>query len=185
MPHWADKGRRRVFSSFQPNGHKGWCHHGQSSTPVLSTVFQPVGIMIGTSVGLGIAWTDSGYRDGGGEPGWQESTITLWEACRGGPLEKKEPSRFSTLTQNQCLNLQRLKTCHYTIRKDTRIAGQPQPMPVLHKLLPQTQEGEIKWKGNSWETIRKGNTAGSVGSFCTLPTFPFGGFYIVVVVTNK
>lgn len=52
---------------------------------------------------------------------------------------KKEPSRFSTSTENQCLNLQRLKTCHYTIRKDTSIAGQPQPMPVLPKPLPQTQ----------------------------------------------
>lgn len=30
---------------------------------------------------------------------------------------KKEPSRFSTLTENQCLNLQRLKTCYYNIRE--------------------------------------------------------------------
>lgn len=65
-----------------------------------------------------------------GEPGWQDTTITLWEACREGPFEKKtkekEPSRFSTLTENQCLNLRRLKTCHYTIRK--LIAGLPQPI---------------------------------------------------------
>lgn len=52
----------------------------------------------------------------GGGPGWQDTTITLWEACRG-PVRKKEPSRFSTSTENQCLNLQRLKTCRYTISK--------------------------------------------------------------------
>lgn len=48
---------------------------------------------------------------------------SLFEKLLEDPF-KKEPSRFSTFTKilkqnkkKQCLNLQRLKTCHYTIRK--------------------------------------------------------------------
>lgn len=45
----------------QPSGHMSRCHDSQK-LDAFDTFFQPVGIVIGTSVGLGIAWTDLGWR---------------------------------------------------------------------------------------------------------------------------
>lgn len=61
-------------------------------TNAFDTVFQPVGIMIGTSVGLGIAWTDSGWRDGGrwwgGDQG-DKIQQSLFEKLVEGPFKKR------------------------------------------------------------------------------------------------
>lgn len=58
-------------------------------TNAFDTVFQPVGIMIGTSVGLGIAWTDSGWRDGGGGNQGDKIQQSLFEKLVEGPFKKK------------------------------------------------------------------------------------------------
>lgn len=56
-------------------------------TNAFDTVFQPVGIMIGTSVGLGIAWTDSGWRNGGGTRVTRYNNHSLRSLQRG-PVRK-------------------------------------------------------------------------------------------------
>lgn len=63
-------------------------------TKSFDTVFQPVGIMIGTSVGLGIAWTDSGWRDGeeGGDCDKIQQSL-LEKLVERGPFKKKKKRR--------------------------------------------------------------------------------------------
>lgn len=117
-PRWADAGRCREFSSFKTKQAQGlkppWPR--ALHTNAFNTVLQPVGVMLGTSVGLGIARTDSGWRDGA-----ENTTLTLWNENKiekktaEVPLGKKkkekkreiEPGRFSTFNR-KCLNLPRL-----------------------------------------------------------------------------
>lgn len=95
-PRWADAGRCREFSSFKTKQAQGlkppWPR--ALHTNAFNTVLQPVGVMLGTSVGLGIARTDSGWRDGA-----ENTTLTLWKQeqnrknCRGPPWKKKKEKR--------------------------------------------------------------------------------------------
>lgn len=78
-------------------------------TTAFNAVFQTVGIMTGTSVGLGIAWTDWVWRDGAGKPGRRDTTITRWEDCRDGPLTRKR-QKIKWAEQIQYLNTTTTKT---------------------------------------------------------------------------
>lgn len=71
MPRWADAGRCREFSSFKTKQAQGLKPPWPRALHT-KRFLQPVGVMLGTSVGLGIARTDSGWRDGA-----ENTTLTL------------------------------------------------------------------------------------------------------------
>lgn len=65
MPHLADKRQSQRVFKLQTKRAQGLVPPSPKlCTNAMDIVFQPVGILIGTPVGLGIAWTDSGWSDG-------------------------------------------------------------------------------------------------------------------------
>lgn len=99
--------------------------------------------MIGTSVGLGIAWTDSGWRDGGGGGGNQGDKIQqlLFEKLVERVHSKKKKKSLADSVPKRKSMPQPAKTENMSLhrQKDTRTAGQPLPIPVLFQPVTNTR----------------------------------------------
>lgn len=127
MPRRADKGRCREsfkLPAKRTRGGGGRRHRRQSSAPTRSThVFQPVGIMIGTSVGLGIAWTDWGWRDekeGTGKKGrWSNRRRRPQKlGGRGAGVSKRGAEQIQYLNREiNASTCKDRKMCRHTMRE--------------------------------------------------------------------